>query len=114
VVPPLGSSEFLSLAAHALIIVSDSGGLAEEVTVLKRPLVVVRRSTERAEAMEAGFARLARPADVAATVESMLQRHRSLLSELAGIPSPFGDGTASARITDEIAMLVSEKSPARV
>lgn len=114
VVAPLGSSEFLSLAAHALVIVSDSGGLAEEVTVLKRPLVVVRRSTERAEAIEAGFARLARPAEVANTVEPMLERPRSLLSELAGIPSPFGDGTASARIVDAIALLIEEKSPARV
>jgi UDP-N-acetylglucosamine 2-epimerase (non-hydrolysing) len=114
VVPPLGSSDFLSLAAHALVIVSDSGGLAEEVTVLKRPLVVVRRSTERAEAIEAGFARLAAPREVAATVESMLHGHRSLLTRLASTPSPFGDETAAKRITDGIAELMREKSPARV
>ncbi|HEX3333253.1 MAG TPA: UDP-N-acetylglucosamine 2-epimerase (non-hydrolyzing), partial [Acidimicrobiales bacterium] len=114
VLPPLGSSDFLALAAHALVIVSDSGGLAEEVTVLKRPLVVVRRSTERAEAVEAGFARMAAPTAVAATVDSMLQEHRSLLDRLAHTASPFGDGTASTRITDRIAALVTEKSAVRV
>jgi UDP-N-acetylglucosamine 2-epimerase (non-hydrolysing) len=114
VVLPLGSSDFLSLAAHALVIVSDSGGLAEEVTVLKRPLVVVRQSTERAEAIEAGFARLAAPREVAATVESILQEHRSLLTRLASTPSPFGDETAARRITDRIAELMREKSSARV
>ena len=114
VLPPLGSSDFLSLAAHALVIVSDSGGLAEEVTVLKRPLVIVRRSTERAEAVEAGFAWMAAPREVAGTVESLLQGHRSLLVALARTPSPFGDGTASARITDQITALVREKSAARV
>jgi UDP-N-acetylglucosamine 2-epimerase (non-hydrolysing) len=114
VLPPLGASDFLSLAAHALVIVSDSGGLAEEVTVLKRPLVVVRRSTERAEAVEAGFARMAAPNDVAATVDALLQEHRSLLHLLARTPSPFGDGSASTRITDGIAALVREKGAIRV
>ena len=114
VLPPLGASDFLSLAAHALVIVSDSGGLAEEVTVLKRPLVVVRRSTERAEAVEAGFARMAAPREVAGTVEALLQENRSLLDRLARTPSPFGDGSASARITDRICALVTEKGLVRV
>jgi UDP-N-acetylglucosamine 2-epimerase (non-hydrolysing) len=114
VLPPLGASDFLSLAAHALVIVSDSGGLAEEVTVLKRPLVVVRRSTERAEAVEAGFARMAAPREVATTVDALLREHRSLLERLARTPSPFGDGSASARITDRIAALVTERGLARV
>jgi UDP-N-acetylglucosamine 2-epimerase (non-hydrolysing) len=114
VLPPLGASDFLALAAQALVLVSDSGGLAEEATVLKRPLVVVRRSTERAEAVEAGFARMSAPNEVAANVDALLAEHRSLLQRLACIPSPFGDGSASTRITDRIAALVREKSAARV
>ncbi|MEW9516253.1 UDP-N-acetylglucosamine 2-epimerase [Streptomyces tubercidicus] len=54
VIDPVGSREFLPPAAHAAVLVSDCGGVAEEVTVLKRPLLVVRSSAERAETMEQG------------------------------------------------------------
>ncbi|KOG47416.1 UDP-N-acetylglucosamine 2-epimerase, partial [Streptomyces varsoviensis] len=57
---PLGYGEFLALARHAALLVSDSGGIQEECTVLGRPLIVVRRSTERPEAM-ADFADLVEP-----------------------------------------------------
>lgn len=98
VLEPLGSAEFLTLAAHAAALVSDSGGMAEEVTVLKRPLVIVRRSTERPESIDAGFARLVTPDGITAAVERVLTDHSELLSRLAATPSPYGDGTAAARI----------------
>ena len=46
-IPPADHRTFLSLARHARLLVSDSGGVQEECTVLKRPLIVVRNSTER-------------------------------------------------------------------
>lgn len=58
-VEPLPHNIFLALAKHAALLISDSGGLQEEVTELKRPLIVVRRSTERPEA--AAFAELVAP-----------------------------------------------------
>lgn len=100
VTAPLGSREFLALAAHAAVIASDSGGIAEEVTVLKRPLVVVRRSTERAEAIDAGFASLVTPAAVGAAVAALYADRVRVHQDLAVVPSPFGDGSAPRRVVD--------------
>ena len=62
VIDPLPYAEFLSLLAECALAVSDSGGLQEEVSVLKRPMVVVRNSTERPEVIGT-FAVLRRPGD---------------------------------------------------
>ncbi|WP_329117252.1 non-hydrolyzing UDP-N-acetylglucosamine 2-epimerase [Streptomyces sp. NBC_01465] len=99
VVPPVGYGEFLALARHAALLVSDSGGVQEECTVLGRPLLVVRRSTERPESVDAGFAALAAPgAQLTAAARAWLADRQARLERLAGIPSPYGDGLASARI----------------
>lgn len=88
--------ELLVLAQGAALLVSDSGGFQEECTVLKKPLLVVRRSTERAESMIAGFSELVPPG------APLAERANALLGDpdpgLAAVPSPFGDGRASARI----------------
>ncbi|MEV7542530.1 UDP-N-acetylglucosamine 2-epimerase (non-hydrolyzing) [Streptomyces sp. NPDC089915] len=98
VTSPLGYAEFLGLARHAALLVSDSGGVQEETTVLGRPLVVVRNSTERPEAM-ADFAVLVRPgAELGAAARELLGRGAALRERLAALPSPFGDGHASRRI----------------
>ncbi|WP_030673868.1 non-hydrolyzing UDP-N-acetylglucosamine 2-epimerase [Streptomyces sp. NRRL B-1347] len=96
---PLGYGEFLALARHAAVIVSDSGGIQEETTVLGRPLVVVRRSTERPEAMDAGFAELVPPGrEIGRAARRRLADGQAGLRHLAELPSPFGDGLASQRI----------------
>ena len=57
VLEPLGYAEFLGFAAESAMLISDSGGVQEEASLLKRPVVVVRRSTERPEVLGtfAGF-----------------------------------------------------------
>lgn len=97
VLPPVDHQTFLRLALDASLIIADSGGIQEECTVIKRPLVVVRRSTERPEAVEAGFAILVGPdVDLAAASRAFLE---SLAGrDLSVVPSPFGDGTSSVRI----------------
>ena len=103
VIPPCRPATFLSLAAHAAVLVSDSGGMQEECTVLGRPLLVVRRSTERPEALT-DFARLVPECHgLQAAVEDVLARGQALLDRLAGLPSPFGDETAAERIVDLMA-----------
>jgi UDP-N-acetylglucosamine 2-epimerase (non-hydrolysing) len=105
VLDSLGPRTFLGLAAEAAVLVSDSGGLQEECTVIGRPLVVVRRSTERPESM-AEFARLAPGGrGLARAVREILAEGPALLDRLAGLPSPYGDGTASDRIVTAIAGL---------
>ncbi|MEU1373232.1 UDP-N-acetylglucosamine 2-epimerase (non-hydrolyzing) [Streptomyces triculaminicus] len=111
VTAPLGYSEFLALARHAALLVSDSGGIQEECTVLGRPLVVVRRSTERPEAM-ADFADLVEPgAAIGAAARHRLAEGPAGLDRLAALPSPFGDGLASDRI---VALLAAIGAPERL
>ncbi len=95
---PLDHRAFLALAKHSRLIVSDSGGVQEECTVLKRPMVVVRNSTERPESVDAGFAQLVRPGQAMGDAARGLIEDRDLGARLAAIPCPFGDGTASQRI----------------
>jgi UDP-N-acetylglucosamine 2-epimerase (non-hydrolysing) len=98
VVPPADHRTFLGLARHARLLVSDSGGIQEECTVLKRPLIVVRNSTERPEAVDAGFAHLVQPGPVIGELGRRLIGDEGLSERLAAIPCPFGDGKASERI----------------
>jgi UDP-N-acetylglucosamine 2-epimerase (non-hydrolysing) len=97
---PADHRTFLSLARHARLIVSDSGGVQEECTVLKRPLIVVRNSTERPEPIDAGFSHLVQPGPVIGDLGRQLIGDEGLSARLAAIPCPFGDGTASELITE--------------
>ena len=101
-VRPLSHRAFLALAKHARLIVSDSGGVQEECTVLKRPMLVVRNSTERPESVEAGFAELVRPGPAIGAAARRIIDDDDRRERLARTPCPFGDGTASQRITAEL------------
>jgi UDP-N-acetylglucosamine 2-epimerase (non-hydrolysing) len=79
--------------------VSDSGGVQEEVTVLKKPVVVPRNSTERPESIAAGFAHLVRPGPQIGETGRRLIADESLAARLAAQPGPYGDGQASTRIS---------------
>jgi UDP-N-acetylglucosamine 2-epimerase (non-hydrolysing) len=96
--PPVDHRTFLGLARLARLIVTDSGGIQEECTVLKKPLIVVRNSTERPEAIEAGFAHLVQPGPRIGELGRQLIGDPDLAQRLAAVPCPFGDGTASVQI----------------
>lgn len=107
ILEPLGPRTFLSLAAHAAVLVSDSGGIQEECTVLGRPLVVVRRSTERPEALT-DFACLTPGGHgLADAVSNLLLRGPGLLKHLASLDSPFGDASAADRIVAAMDRLIA-------
>lgn len=92
---PVSHRQLLAMMKISRLVISDSGGLQEECTIVKTPLLVVRRSTERPESVEAGFSVLVTPSDdLAAMANSSLDRG----NELSDRPSPFGDGTASRQI----------------
>jgi UDP-N-acetylglucosamine 2-epimerase (non-hydrolysing) len=105
--PPADHRTFLALASHARLIVSDSGGVQEECTVLKRPLIVVRNSTERPESIEAGFAHLVQPGPVIGQLGRQLIGDDGLGERLAAVPCPYGDGTASQRIAEQLRAFLS-------
>jgi UDP-N-acetylglucosamine 2-epimerase (non-hydrolysing) len=99
VIPPVDHRTFLALASLARLLISDSGGVQEECTVLKRPLLVVRNSTERPESIEAGFAQLIQPGPAIGEIGRELIADAELSARLREIPCPYGDGLASERIT---------------
>ncbi len=105
VVEPVGYREFLGLSAESAFLVSDSGGVQEEASIYKRPVVVVRRSTERPEVLGT-FARLVEPEEIADTVSAWLGDISAVHRELAETESPYGDGSASSRIVAAIGELV--------
>ena len=106
VIDPLGHREFLALMSASAVVVSDSGGVQEEVTIVKRPAVIVRRSTERPEAL-GDFTELVRPGpDVGGAVRRLLGDVDATRARLASIPSPYGDGDASRRSLEAIERLV--------
>lgn len=106
VVDPIGYRDFLALGAESAFLVSDSGGVQEEVSVYKRPVIVVRRSTERPEVLGT-FAELVEPGPaITAIADDWLGRLDELHHELAAVPSPYGDASAPQRCVDAIVDLV--------
>ncbi len=93
---PLPYGSFLSLLRNAALVITDSGGVQEEATVLGRPTLVARAVTERPEGVEAGITRL-----VGFDTDTVVREGQRLLDEPSsgtGGSAVFGDGNASARI----------------
>ncbi|MFJ4225695.1 non-hydrolyzing UDP-N-acetylglucosamine 2-epimerase [Microbacterium sp. NPDC089695] len=109
----VGHSELLDLAQAATLLVSDSGGLQEETTVLGKPLLVVRRSTERPEAVDAGFARLITPDKNIAREAAEVLENNGFGTDLRTAQSPYGDGTASRTIATIAAHIDNGHAPAQ-
>ncbi|MFD0635846.1 UDP-N-acetylglucosamine 2-epimerase [Catenulispora yoronensis] len=96
----------MSLAADSALIISDSGGVQEEASVLGRPVVVVRRSTERPEAL-GDFAELVSPGpEVLRAACRLLDDIDAVHQRLGALPSPFGDGGATRRCEEVLRALV--------
>jgi len=98
-VEPMPYLPFVRLMSRARIIVSDSGGVQEEGPSLGVPVLVLRKTTERPEALAPGMNRLVgtAPDDIAAAVDEALARGAGTRGPLPR-PSPYGDGHAARRI----------------
>ncbi len=94
---------FVHLMKAAYLVLTDSGGVQEEAPSLGKPVLVLRRTTERPEGIEAGGAKLV-GTDVSAIVAEAekLLRDRSAYQEMARVKNPYGDGHASERIWDVV------------
>ncbi len=107
IVDPIGYRDFIGLGAASKLIVSDSGGVQEEVSVFKRPSVVVRRSTERQE-VEGTFVRRVEPGPhLGELLTDELAGADVRRSELIDLPSPYGDSSSPDRIVEAIRRLVA-------
>ena len=102
-IEPLNVTELHNAMNKSFMVMTDSGGIQEEAPSLAKPVLVLRRETERPEAVEAGTVKLA-----GVEKENILKFAKELLDEpsaydkMAKAANPYGDGEASGRIADAI------------
>ena len=102
-IDPVSYPDMVGLMQKCFMVMTDSGGLQEEAPALNRPVLVLRRTTERPEGLRAGTLRL-----VGVSREGIRREAGILLSntekyrQMAESPNPYGDGKASKRIVSGI------------
>jgi UDP-N-acetylglucosamine 2-epimerase (non-hydrolysing) len=102
-IDPLTADEMHNLMARCYLVMTDSGGLQEEAPALGKPVLVMRRETERPEAVVAGTVKIAGVEE-----ETIFQMASELITDpeayakMAKAVNPYGDGNACARIVAAI------------
>lgn len=106
-IAPQGYLSFVSLMDRATLLLTDSGGVQEEAPSLGKPVLVMRDTTERPEAVKAGTAKLVgtKTDEIVNSVSSLLD-DKDAYSRMAHAVNPYGDGHAVERI-----LSVLEKTP---
>lgn len=102
-IEPLDYEPFTNLISKIHLVVTDSGGIQEEAPALGKPVLVVRRETERPEGVEAGTAKLV-GTDYKDLYENLdiLLSNKGEYEKMAKAVNPYGDGFASKKIVDAI------------
>ena len=102
-IPPLAADEMHNLMARCYLVLTDSGGLQEEAPALGKPVLVLRRETERPEAVTAGTVKLAGVAfdDIVRMADELID-DPAAYAAMAHAVNPYGDGSACRRIADAI------------
>lgn len=102
-IEPLEYLPFVYLMHRSTLILTDSGGIQEEAPSLGKPVLVMRDTTERPEAVEAGTVRLVGTnVDNIVRYVSELLRDKQAYDSMAYAHNPYGDGKACARIVDAL------------
>ena len=103
-IEPLDYLSFLYMMRHSYLIMTDSGGVQEEAPSLGKPVIVMRDTTERPEAVDAGTVILAgTETDAMASAAERLLDERDFYDKMARAVNPYGDGLASRRIAELVA-----------
>ena len=102
-IEPLDYLPFVFLLSHATLVLTDSGGIQEEAPSFGKPVLVMRDTTERPEAVEAGTVKLVGtdPDRIILWVEKLL-RESDEYQKMAKAHNPYGDGKAAMRIVQRI------------
>jgi len=100
-IDPLEYEFFVYLLSHSYIVLTDSGGIQEEAPSIGKPVLVMRETTERPEAVESGTVKLVgkKERDIIDAVSQLLddeKKHHSMSCSV----NPYGDGHACEKITD--------------
>lgn len=102
-IDPIDVGEMHNLMSRSYMILTDSGGLQEEAPALGKPVLVLRRETERPEAVQAGTVKLAgvEKTNIISLAKELLD-HPNSYQKMAKAINPYGDGNACDRITEAI------------
>ena len=102
-IPPVDYLDLVHLLEKATLVVTDSGGIQEEAPALGKPVLVLRKVTERPEAVAAGTAKVIGVYEkgVYEDVNELLTNPRAY-ERMANAVNPYGDGNATLRILDAI------------
>lgn len=103
-IEPLDYYQFVDLMRRSMLILTDSGGIQEEAPALGKPVLVLRETTERPEALESGVAKLVGTDcdKIEAAVMNLLDSPDAYANMAQG-GSPYGDGHAATRIVELLA-----------
>lgn len=114
-IEPLSYLSFVHLMDRSYLILTDSGGIQEEAPSLGKPVLVLRDTTERPDAVAAGAARLVGTStkDIVSTTQLLLEDSRQYNS-MSNVRNPYGDGTSSTTIVNiwknQVGVLSSEQN----
>ncbi|MGA8538513.1 MAG: UDP-N-acetylglucosamine 2-epimerase (non-hydrolyzing) [Terriglobales bacterium] len=111
-IPPVDYFQFLSLLRRCYLVLTDSGGVQEEAPIFHKPVLVLRKVTERPEASLMGMAKV-----VGTSREAIVHEASQLLSSeyayqtMAAGECPYGDGQAAARIVTALSRWLEGEQP---
>ena len=110
-VEPLDLKDMHNLMKRSYLVLTDSGGLQEEVPSLGKPVLVLRNVTERPEGIEAGTLKLAGiEKETIYELTKELLTSEAVYAKMAGAKNPFGDGHASERIIEALLYMFKESN----
>lgn len=111
-VPPLDYFQFLSLLRRSYLVLTDSGGVQEEAPIFHKPVLVLRKLTERPEASRMGMAKVVGTArEVIVREASRLLSNEFAYKTMAAGDCPYGDGRAAARIATALSRWLDGEQP---
>jgi UDP-N-acetylglucosamine 2-epimerase (non-hydrolysing) len=111
-VEPLDYMTFVSLLRRCFLVLTDSGGIQEEAPTFGKPVLVLRKLTERPEAAQFGMAKIiGMSRDAIVNESSHLLNDAAAYQDMSEGANPFGDGHSSERIVEAVARWHQKKTP---
>ena len=109
---PLDYITFVSLLRRCFLVLTDSGGIQEEAPTFGKPVLVLRKLTERPEASQFGMAKIIGMShDAIVNETSRLLNDAEAYQDMSEGENPYGDGHSSERIVEAVARWYAKKTP---
>ena len=108
---PFEYEEMISVLAFVNLVITDSGGLQEEAPAFKKPVLILRKTTERSEGVDTGACKLigTKSSDIFKETRNLFN-NRKAYEKMSAAVNPYGDGTASKKIVSIIDKFLNLKN----